>query len=82
MTLVAGMPSTMQPSPQSHQQSMHQPAAAGGQQQMTGGYQSQPGMAPNGVGVPGGSALDQGLERRARLRHAFYNACLRPRRSR
>ena len=33
---------------QSDQQSMQQPAVAGGQQQMTGGYQSQPGMAPAG----------------------------------
>ena len=49
---VASMHQSPQQSPQSHQQSM-QPGLAGGQQQMTGGYQSQPGMAPNGIGAPG-----------------------------
>src|SRR5580692_2553100 len=52
----ASMHHSPQQAPQSHQQSMHQPAVAGGQQQMTGGYQSQPGMAPNGIGAQGATS--------------------------
>jgi hypothetical protein len=55
-------PQQPQQSPPSYQQpqqpppSYQQPGVAAGQQQMTGGYQVQPGMAPSGIGAPGAAS--------------------------
>ena len=54
-------PSMQQPSMQqaAQHQSMQQPAGAGGQQ-LTGGYQAQPGMAQNAIGGPGAASASAG----------------------
>ena len=59
---ITGQQQPMQPAGQTsmqqqpvQQQPMQQPVGAGGQQQMTGGYDSQPPMAQNAVGAPGGA---------------------------
>ena len=52
----ASMHQSPQQSPAVAHRSSRCSRLAGGQQQMTGGYQSQPGMAPNGIGAPGAAS--------------------------